>query len=87
MHGKYPIQIPIEYHEKKHEAFWKMEHSQIPIGYFGKKMTQNILKNEMIASANIFFVGNVAHAFMLSKRIIKYTNFFLLGCFHHLKNR
>ncbi len=37
VHGKYPIQIPIEYHEKKHGAFWKMEHWQIPIGYFGKK--------------------------------------------------
>lgn len=72
VHGKYPIQIPIEYHEKKHGAFWKMEHWQIPIGYFGKKMTQNILK-----SANILFFRNVAHDFMLCKCTFKYTiNFF-----------
>jgi hypothetical protein len=49
-------------------------------------MTKNILKNEMFASENILFFGNAAHDFMPSKCTVKYTKFFLLGCFHHLKN-
>jgi hypothetical protein len=64
-----------------------MEHSQIPIGYFGKKWHKTFWKMKCLQVRTFFFVGNVAHAFMLFKCVIKYTIFFLLGCFHHLKNR
>jgi hypothetical protein len=56
MHGKYPIQIPIKYHEKKTQGILKNGTLTNTHWVFWKKILQNILKNEMFASANIFFV-------------------------------
>jgi len=54
---------------------------------FWKKMTQNILKNEMFASANILFFGNVAHVLCYVSVLSNILFKFFLGSFHHLKNR
>lgn len=86
MHGKYPIQIPIEYHEKKHEAFWKMEHWQIPIGYFEKKWHKTFWKMKCVQVQTFFFL-EMLYMILWYVSVLSNILIYIFGCFHHLKNR
>ncbi len=44
MHGKYPIQIPIEYHEKKMRHFEKWNIDKYPLGILKKNDTKHFEK-------------------------------------------